>query len=168
MKKLICLAVAALAIGGCAVPAKKVQLTSQFSYDEAIKKIAPGKGTVKGSALLRQNGGGVVTCAGNEVSLIPVTGYSYERIVAIYGSSESGYATSAPMFEGVDGEYKRAMLTTRCDAQGYFKFENVGSGDFFVTTSVLWKVQYAMNGGALMQRVSISGDETKELVLTAK
>ncbi|MBP7370582.1 MAG: hypothetical protein KA902_04010, partial [Arenimonas sp.] len=57
---------------GC-MTAPTITLTTPFDSDYAQKMLADGTNMVKGSALIRQAGGGVVTCAGNEVLLIPNT-----------------------------------------------------------------------------------------------
>ena len=67
-------------VGGCTVPIQKVQLTSTFDEPLAKRQMEAGPNTVEGSALIRQQGGGIVTCAGNNVWIIPVTEYSTERI----------------------------------------------------------------------------------------
>ncbi len=69
---------------GCAQ--QKPIITLQNSYDANITQtlLEEVNSIIRGSALLHQRSGGVVTCAGNEVSLIPVTLYSTERISYIY------------------------------------------------------------------------------------
>ena len=51
-----------------------------------------------------------------------------------------------------------------CNAQGFFKFENVADGEYFVTTDISWG-QYGSEGGWLMRPVRVSGGETVEIVL---
>ena len=50
-----------------------------------------GNANITGQAFLNQQGGGVVTCAGNYVTLTPVNSYSKERMQLIYGSTTKGY-----------------------------------------------------------------------------
>jgi hypothetical protein len=45
-----------------------------------------GNNTITGEAFLRQNGGGVVTCAGYDVRLVPNTPYASKRMYVIYGN----------------------------------------------------------------------------------
>ncbi|KWT64450.1 MULTISPECIES: hypothetical protein [unclassified Variovorax] len=49
--------------------------------------------------------------------------------------------------------------------QGFFTFDGLADGEFFVTTVVLWQVGYAVEGGALMGRVAVAGGESKEITL---
>ncbi len=117
----------------------------------------------------------MVTCAGMEVGLIPVTAYSAERFTALYGSERGGYRPANALgikFEP-DNEavYQSLSRETRCDAQGFFKFDNVAQGDYFVVTSVTWSAvagrATATQGGWISQRVSLTEAETKEIVLTS-
>lgn len=51
-----------------------------------------GQNSVHGSALIRQAVGGVVTCAGALVHIMPVSTYADERMQAIHGNHTSGYS----------------------------------------------------------------------------
>lgn len=126
-----------------------------------------GVNTIKGSGLIRQQGGGVVTCAGNEVFLIPATAYSTERMKAIYPLAEGGLNTAGQVkFEPNPPEYVTNMRTTKCDAQGNFGYDRVADGKFFVVSSVVWHVRDTPQGGAMMKSVTLSGGETKTVVLS--
>ena len=66
--------------------AKRNKTTVDFNKEAASIINQKGKATVSGQACLKQSGGGVVTCAGSEVTLFPVTEYAKQRITAIYGT----------------------------------------------------------------------------------
>lgn len=161
------------ALVGCAVHQANIyQIDEPLDTATAERLIGSGTGTVKGSALIRQQGGGVVTCAGISISLIPVTSYATERMRAIYGNVEKGYNPAGlggrrPQFSPDLPDYQRLTREARCDTQGFFKFENVAEGNFYVVTSITWKVsQYFPEGGALMQLVRVTPGGTVEMVLT--
>lgn len=163
-------------LAGCAAPRATVQLQSPFDEQRARDLLADGTNTVKGSALLRQVNGGVVTCAGNEVTLIPATMYARERQASIYGpaivTSSMGPPSMAqppfPLFVPDVASYQQLAKKTRCDAQGFFRFERVASGEFFVTTHVTWRVsEYRIEGGALSKLVAVSDGSTADIVLTS-
>lgn len=154
---------------GCAT--QQINLTTTFNEEEAIALLKEGKNTIKGSALMRQNNGGTVTCAGNNVHLVPGTAYASERMQALYRNTSRGYLpvrtkqTQSP-FANNDPNYTKHVRKTVCDAQGYFKFDKLADGDFFVTTTISWRANpYFMEGGALMQKVSVKGAEVKEVTL---
>jgi hypothetical protein len=159
---------ASLAISGCVTMGKVVSLHSSFDAEEANRLLQPGKNSIRGSALIRQSGGGVVTCAGNQVELVPATLYAIERMQIIYRNDVRGYA-SPNMFSDrpvpPDPRYMNLTRKTICDAQGFFKFENVADGEFFVFSTIVWQVGSAYQGGHLMQRVSVQGGSTAEIVL---
>ncbi|NQD37185.1 hypothetical protein HPT27_09115 [Permianibacter sp. IMCC34836] len=146
------------------------QVRNAFSADEARAMLGKGKGTIKGSALIRQSGGGIVTCAGLEVSLIPQTAYAKERIKLIYGDREGGYADveRAEALNLAPGlpEFIQLTRKTVCDAQGFFQFDEVGPGRWYVATSVIWRVGYDKQGGHLATRVEVVSDEVHQIVLT--
>lgn len=151
--------------------AQQITLVNQFDEVEARKGLQAGKNAIKGSALIKQNNGGTVTCAGNPVRLIPVTAYSSERIYAIYKNTDRGFnrvmfAPTGSPFVNDNPAFYQATKESTCDAQGFFKFDSIADGDFFVVTSVRWSPGgYTYEGGTLMRRVSLKGGETKEIVL---
>ena len=159
-------------LAGCVAPLTHVSIHSEFDADEAAHFLKKGNNTIKGSALIRQRGGGIVTCAGNRVTLIPYTKYSAERIGKLYGNTTGG-AHSYTNIEFINDppDYTRLTRNTKCNAQGFFTFTDVANGIFFVVTSALWEVpisQYtsSQQGGALMRQVEVINGETKEIVLT--
>lgn len=169
MKKQTAIIAALLVVlTGCATH----KYTPKAKFDEAATKelLKDGPNSIKGSALIRQGGGGVVTCAGQEIGLAPATLYQQERMFAIYGNFDRGYnpafGGSQVEFQGEDPEYKYLIKRTTCDAQGFFRFDKIADGDFYVASVILWKVNpYFYEGGSLMQRVTVKGGETKEIVL---
>jgi len=168
MKKIIPVFLLML-LTACAVP--KVTLKSTFNEQQAAALLVAGKNTIKGSALIRQNNGGVVTCAGTPVYLVPVTEYATERMLALYGNTNKGYfrvlaAPTGSYFENENTNYRKQARVATCDAQGFFKFEEVADGDFYVTTSIQWRINpYVLEGGALMSKVSVEGGVTRDIVL---
>lgn len=174
MKKLFIPISLLFILSGCATThtqqRKTVVLKETFDAKEISEKLQQtGRNTIKGSALLRQQGGGVVTCAGGEVSIIPATKYSTERVTAIYNSTESGFNNIYAQqvnFEPTNNEYIKLFRITRCDAQGYFSFNNVKDGDYYVVTTITWNAGNMATGGTMIKKVSVSGGKTTEIVLS--
>jgi len=169
--------IASVMLVGCAP--KEIALSNLFDADAAQELLQKGNNTIRGSALIRQRGGGVVSCAGYEVVLIPVTAHASERMSAIYGSTNRGYRNFSPLtdikFAPDPPAYHNFNKRSACDAQGNFVFKDVADGDFYVTLSITWEVpsqslysfaSSSTQGGDLMQRVTVSGGETKEIVLS--
>lgn len=160
-----------IALTGCATVAP-VTLTKTFDENAAKRMLEKGTNTIRGSALIRQRAGGVVTCAGRSVHLIPATDYATERVMTIYGNAErgfhsAGFGSKKITFNESPAEYWRQSRQTICDAQGFFKFENISDNAFFITTNIVWKLNdYFLEGGALIQRVAVQGGEIREIVLS--
>jgi hypothetical protein len=172
MKFLVFFMLSATLLSGCNEP-RVVKISAEYNDQFTAQQIEPtGNNTIKGSALIRQSGGGIVTCAGNKVDIAPVTTYSSERVQAIYMSNnEIAYAPidrvlNTKIVPDPPLEYKQRARQTTCDAQGFFKFENVRDGLYFISTMVVWNVGYIQNGGALIYKVNVKGGEIKEVVLS--
>lgn len=160
-----------LFLTGCiASTSKMIKLNSTFNAKDAVKFLEKGKNKIEGNALIRQRAGGVVTCAGTSVTLFPVNEYSKERIFNIYGNLNKGYRSAnlpTVQFDNNDPNYFKAAKNVICDPQGYFTFKDIVDGEFFVVSKITWNVQsYLLEGGFLMQRVSLNGGETKKIVLS--
>ena len=152
---------------GC-VP-KPQPITQIFNPEDVSWIYDSGPNKISGSALIRQKGGGVVTCAGYQVSAVPVSSYAKERIGKMYGNTQRGYnpATGGRKVVEPDLRYVDMSKNTVCDAQGKFVFDDLPNGQYYITTNVLWQVNdYFYEGGSLMQYVSVEGGESKDIVMT--
>lgn len=101
------------------------------------------------------------------MELVPATKYAEDRLSQIYGNTRRGFRPARGFnVEGADPDYLRLVKTTVCNAQGFFTFSGVADGEFFITTSVLWRTNpYFLDGGVLMHRVTVQGGQEAELVL---
>lgn len=169
MRKVVLAIAITTALVGCA--SSPVVVSSTFDIEAAKSALQPGSNTIKGSALIRQKGGGVVTCAGREVTLVPATAYADERMRHLYGNTTRGFnpaglSARQGNFANEPPAFRSMVRTSMCDAQGAFKFADVADGEFYVVSVVTWQVNdYFPEGGALMQRVSVRGGGTEEIVL---
>ena len=162
----------AATLAACAVPQQQrpsVAISAPFDAAHAARLLQTGVNTIKGNAFLRQRGGGVVTCAGSTVYLVPGTEYAKQRMAALYaGDGVSGLnrGQNNPIFIPESTAYQQANKTTKCDAQGNFMFDRVADGVFYITTTVNWQVGGRNQGGNLMHRVQLEGVETANLIMT--
>jgi hypothetical protein len=125
-----------------------------------------GTGRISGQGFLRQVGGGVVTCAGSEVFLMPKMRFTDQLIVAVRSGK-----TVVPI-KSIALKYPLALRKTACDAQGNFSFDDLAVGDWFVGTDVTWGVpsRYTVQrqGGGLGTYIKVkAGRETKVLLTDA-
>lgn len=135
-----------------------VAMTTQFSAEEHAAWKGEGTATINGQAFLRQNGGGVVTCAGQPVFLMPETPY-FEELFSIM---RRGRLPATAPGEGA----KEIARQTMCDAQGDFVFTKVPAGPWLVTTAVSWTVGYQQQGGGLLKTIEVSDGEEAAVFLT--
>jgi hypothetical protein len=160
-------------LAGCAAPMQPTtwRIAQPFDADQARALLQPGPNTIKGNGFIRQRGGGVVTCAGSQVRLIPLTEYAKQRLTYLYGSGMyTGVALWRPgesvVFEPDPPAYAELTRITRCDGQGNFVFDRVADGEFFVSTVVTWVVASQPQGGSLITRVRVSGGVVESVVLS--
>ena len=152
-------------LSGCATRPTFVATETYETPDYLVD--VQGTGEVTGTGFMRQRGGGVVSCAGEEVHLLPVTAYTTERINFIYGSPEGGkwirdINTGTPR----DEQYIADTRIAKCHVDGRFTFEDVPAGDYYVATNIVWQVNaYSWEGGAIMRPVTVVADETADMVL---
>ena len=173
MKKSAVLVLAAMAVVlagvvSCVPVSQTVTLRQPFDKAQAERLLRPGNNTIKVNAFMRQMGGGVVTCAGQEVILIPATKMAEERMAALYGSVNGGIrpvGLGGLKFENEAPEYENKWKTAICSSDGRAIFSKVADGDFYIVTGVVWTVQYPQ-GGNLSKRISVKGGETLEVVLS--
>jgi hypothetical protein len=114
--------------------------------------------TIQGQGFLRQQGGGVVTCAGSEVLLMPDVPY-------VRALMEGLRQRRRPDFT-VDQRLKPGARVGQCDADGRFKLGPLPAGSYMVMTEVKWTVGYARQGGALAKSVTVQPKQTLEVLLT--
>lgn len=157
------------AVGGCATT---TQLSNSFDASAIAWASGRGTNTITGAALMRTVGGEARTCAARSAELIPDSPYARERMQHLYGSTERGHN---PAFLGRSANftndhpgYHSSTRSEVCDAQGQFVFSNIPDGSYFIVAEVIWMVpgQFGAEGGYVMQRVSVSGGETRRVVIS--
>ncbi|MES2609783.1 MAG: hypothetical protein V4679_06050 [Pseudomonadota bacterium] len=157
----------AAALTGC-VTIQQVQLSTRYDPDAVTPFVAPGQNQLTGSALIRQMGGGVVTCAGYPVHLIPATPYAKEWAGHLFGAGQQGFVPAGGagvLITNVDPRFVAAGRTTTCNAQGFFTFADLADGEFYAFTSINWRVGDRIHGGSLMKAVTVRGGQKQEIVM---
>ncbi len=155
-------------LSGClSIPTQDVRVAYIGDFDPYA---ASGDSTIEGQAFLRQQGGGVVLCAGEEALLFPDKGFFTEG----YRLAKSGTrpvpngdkSKSISQIAVSDPTYAKVVRKSRCDAQGNFTFANIPSGDWIVFSTVRWIVSDIPQGSTLATTVSIQNGETKRVLLS--
>ena len=158
----VVIVVLGLAYAGCAVR-QPVQMQTKFDYSEHKPYTEPGENSIKGQGFLRQQGGSVVTCAGSEVAMLPATSFFREAINHLRAGNKPRME-----IETLDPTFKPMIKRAQCDAQGNFSFTKLPDGAWFVLTQVNWIVARVTQGGTLMRELTLSGNETTQVLLTEK
>jgi len=163
-EKLVILVPLTVALGSCA--ATSFRTVTPFDSESAKKLLEDGPNTIKGSAVVRQERGEVVSCAGHTVYLVPATAYADERMRIVYGRLDHGFSNNRQTFQNEPLGYKELVRETHCDARGYFAFRSVADGTFYVASQITWSAgNYSTKRGSLMKRVTVSNGDTKQIVL---
>lgn len=171
MKMSIAVAAVAVALAGCAAGPKAVDLGIRFDPDATAPLLKPGNNTVEGSALVRFVNGDILTCAGNFVSLVPVTPYSRAWAKELTGKESGGFrafSEGEQKFNDQDAFYK-AQIDSTCAVDGKFSFDNVADGEFYVFTMAKQQIATGvgayLRGGLLTKLVKAEGGKTVRVVL---
>lgn len=169
-KAFACLA-AAVALAACESLSGNAD---RFDANEIAWSTKQGGNTIVGTASLATDGGKARTCASLPVRLAPDSNYTRERVELLYGDTDEAFvdakeAARARARSGarVTPAYEKALKASVCDARGRFVFKNLPDGAYYVMAPVVWrgKLGEVSEGGFFMQRVAVSGGETKRVAL---
>lgn len=154
---------------GCIPPTVLTVNVAPADASAAAAMLEAGTGTIRGSGLLRQRGGGVVTCAGNDVFLIPGTPSASSELRRLFGGDQGYVRNGADALGGgklvaAPDPHRQAM----CDAQGFFTFANLKPGKWYVMTAITWVVSDNTQGGTLLTSTDLAEGASVEVVLTVR
>lgn len=157
---------ALLALAACATP---ITVTAPFVAEEVAYVSTRGSATVSGQAFMRQMGGGVVTCAGEEVMLIPAGRYATELMTRMFGNPQGGRmgALSVMAPSETPTQFREMQRRAQCDAEGDFAFSGVANGPYYVLTRVIWTAgdSFVPEGGYVARRIEVRGGRDQRVLL---
>ena len=141
---------ATVVMAGCAAPpAQRAAPLPAFDAELHAPYSATGSASISGQAMRRQRGGGVVTCAGGRVLLAPATPYM-RAVVQRALSGELAGSERLPASAGA------VVRSTRCDAQGRFRFDGLAPLRWIVATDVTWYSGRDRQGGPVIGEADAS------------
>ena len=151
-----------------------IKTLSSYDRDQVSSFFLEGTGTIKGIALMTKPDGTLVRCGQFNVSLIPVSNYSTERITNLYGSSSGGinrlsYNRFEKVIDEADPLYLADIKRGLCDERGNFSFKKLPAGEYYVGTRILWaESSYAeiYSGADIIQRVILEDGQTLSIAIT--
>ena len=136
-----------MAMVACSAPREYYTVRSPFVDEEWQQGRATGTASITGQAFLKTRGGGVRTCAGERVVLLPYNSYTAE----IYAAVRRG----AVMPQTVDPRIQQFTRTGICSAQGDFAFSGLPGGRWLIISKVTWEVPQRY--GSLFQGGELAG-----------
>lgn len=140
-----------------------VKIKSPFNADEIKWIQTSGNSSISGTAFLTLNEKEKKGCAGFGVELLPVSKYSNERIVNIYGNNSQGQVLmkdNPPKFTPDPVEYHDLVRKSKCDEKNQFSFKDLPVGEYYVIFFIIWKNETGVDdGGAVMRRVSLKAND---------
>ena len=151
----------ALVYDGCAVR-KPVEVETTFDESEHKPYMQLGGNGIIGQASFTRQNGGITSCAGGDVLIVPATSFFREMMRLV----SAGYTPL--ILENIPPAYRSVVKPTPCDAQGNFSAGNLPSGAWFVWADVHRNVGYGGQGGDLIREVTLSNNETVQVLLTDK
>jgi len=160
-KKIGLIAFVTSALYGCAVPQQQVLPRIPFPAAEYAALPTQGTGSLTGQVFMKTIGGDVKYGAGSSVYLLPATSYSSQWYTENY---LGGKPLSTP-----DSRAEQGQLVTQADGTGYFTFNDVPPGKYYLSSTVTWQAptQYGLmpQGGVVAKLVNISdGKQVREML----
>lgn len=174
-------------MGGCATrTVPPLQITTHFDEAKAKQMLMPGGNQIIGRVRFEMPDGTLVSCVGQDVSLVPATNYAKEWVRYFFELDQGRYGTMKAAYR-IDlkekpvkfigaQEFYETTKTVRCDEDGEFVFDKVADGDFFVVAKVRWlgrdheyydfmygKQDAQEQDGSVMERVSLLGKTTANI-----
>ena len=144
---------------GC-VAQNPVEMQTNFDESEHQPYMQLGGNGVKGQAYLSQQGGNILSCAGGDVLIVPATSFFREMI------SHVSAGNMPLIIEKIPPSFRGIIKTTQCDAQGNFSAGELASDKWFVWANVHWVGGFGQQGGDLVREVTLSNNETVQVLLT--
>tara|TARA_B110000967_G_C18656691_1_gene446101 strand:- start:164 stop:772 length:609 start_codon:yes stop_codon:yes gene_type:complete len=173
LKNFFTISVIGIFLVGCATPGVPYTYVNTYT-PEALPKIDRsklGSNSISGSAFLRQGGGGIVNCAGNTVLLKKQVSLNLKRnayaseYLALPNRDRAVTVTDPALIEfekdlaGIRGSF---IKRSACDVDGKFKFANLDSGTYKITTKVYWVVMDEGQGGIMGTTLTIPENATNQ------
>jgi len=139
-----------------------------FNASEAERLIGNGTNLIQGRAQVKFGEGGDVTCAGEQVVLIPATDYAKERMLAAFDGDEVVFFPRIGPEEdaepdAADPRFTQLVRTAMCDAEGKFEFPGLADGEFIVVAKVAWLAYGSVHSAEFMRQIRLE-DGASEIV----
>lgn len=146
---------AALLLCGCMQ--RTVPVYGDTGDTDSARYREAGTASIIGQGLMREQGGGVVTCAGSTALLLPDLPPTHQGLNAMY----SGYD---PNWSGE--KWANGRRSTTCDTQGNFEFNQLPAANWYVLVTVVWEVAGVSQRGTLAAPAATQAGQQLRVLLT--
>lgn len=123
------------------------------AFDSASTREAllPGDTTLSGRVLMRLSSGGVLSCAGGTIRLIPATPYADAWVDRTYRANPSDVPTpTGVLYQPTSDRAPEPGLSLNpaflsmvheggCDRDGFFQFDRLRAGDYYLESRLHWQ-----------------------------
>ncbi len=184
-KSLLLIAITTTFLAGCTTVTEKiakispfkssmtqnVALKTSFNPDDAAYILTDGTATISGSSAVIDASGEKITCAGNNVYLVPVNDYSHERYQYLFGNATKGFSPDSVIqkvrFTPDNPEFRKYMRVSTCTYTGEFSFENVPEGQYYIGTNIISELDgyNTIEGGAYAKEITIKPGQSLKIEL---
>lgn len=153
------------------IKTQNITLTTSFDANAAAYILEKGSATITGSASLTDTYGETISCAGNNVFLVPVTEYSTERYHHLFGENSNGFSSDDIIFhvrfKPDNPEFREYMKVSTCNYVGEFTFDNIPAGEYYLGTNIISEVEgyNTIKGGALAKKITIQEGQNRKIRL---
>lgn len=163
MHRALCL-LPVLMIAACAErKPPMVTMTNPITAEQVALYKEGGTGRISGQAFLRKDSGGVVTCAGSEVFLMPDTVSTREVVERMRDGKVADMRIGG---ERPSKLFPHAFKKRWCDRYGSFRFDQLADGAWIIMTAVHWRANYQEHGSVIVGYVDVEKDAAQDIVLT--
>ena len=181
MKKrlIFILPVIILFVVSCTTTSQAIPYVIESEFDESALewRAKEGFSTIYGNSFIRDSMAiqpGPHTCAGFNVSLIPVDKYFEEYLSLQFDNlNNSFWQRNSPRYESdFDPAAEAYQEDATCDSQGNFEFNNLPKGSYWIITAVSYEcgpfrtLPPSYKGGWLLKKVSVDGQNDKKVVIS--
>lgn len=163
MERFLFGALVVLFMPGCALGLRDltpVEVSVPFDPAAYTAWQVPGTASVTGKAAVQSKLGGLVSCAGYSVFLMPKSPYFDETAAII----KSGRLPDVSSLAGPDSPVR----STRCDGDGNFRFEKLPAAQWYVFTGIHWSSGPASQGRDLVEPVTTTEGQTTTVLMVDK
>jgi hypothetical protein len=139
-------------------PGQVYVMRSTVDEAELAPYLGRGSGTIEGQAVVGRGNGETETCRGTGVLAVPAIDYVREG----YEAARDGYVVENPPNPLLRDVVRKAD----CDRDGYFTFDGLPDGEWFVSTEITWRDEGDRRGGTFGKIVDVYPRETTRVFIS--